>query len=356
MSAPINYLNDSEEEELGALIYKSSQTAKKLLGLGSSASASASSGASNTKKRNASPSDDCPARNEGCKLIHERSVRYSLRSSSKKLKVEEATDGSSKSKCTGNDMLQQKQSQASEFKFKWAPSDSESDNEDDASDDEYPAEQSASTITSHTAGRSRRYNLRRASRRQASNEATEPELISSAASTTPPSLSATNCAVINEDGRSAEEMEGTYTDIKGREFVIKRIAGKKYKHYCKPKDVNKNNPRARLLCKHPGCTNASCRGGVCVRHGGRHLCCKFEGCTNQRVANHLCYSHGAPRKICKHNGCTNIVKGRGVCTRHVSSVYDFALYKPRASLIYYDTICVHLFHTGIQTTKNYLQT
>ena len=348
MSAQTNHLNDSEEEELGALIYKSSKTAKKFL-------LEASGASQHSKKRVAPPSDDCPGvRKEGGKLIHESSFRYSPRSASKKLKVGETTDGSSK--CTGDNIMpQQKQSQASEFK--WASSDSESDNEDDSSDEEYPAEpEPSSSITSHST--SKRYNLRRASNRHARNEATgpEPELISSAASTTRSSLSSMYCAVINEDGKSAEEMEGTYTDRKGRDFVIERCAGKKYKRYCKPEDANNNKSRAILLCKHPGCTNVSIKGRVCRKHGGRHLWCKFEGCTNQRVANHLCYSHGAPRKICKHNGCTNIVKGRGVCTRHVSSVYDFALYKPRASLIYYDTICVHLFHTGIQTTKNYLQT
>ena len=154
-------------------------------------------------------------------------------------------------------MSQQKQSQASEFK--WASSELGSDNEDDSSDNEYPAEPS-SYIASYTAGR--RYNLRRGSRRQASNEATEPEpeLISSAASTTPPSLSPMYCAVINEDGKSAEEIEGTYTDRKGRDFVIERIAGKKYKRYCKPEDANNNKSRAILLCKHPGCTNVSIKG------------------------------------------------------------------------------------------------
>ena len=308
MSAQTNHLNDSEEEELGALIYKSSKTAKKFL-------LEASGASQHSKKRVAPPSDDCPVRKEGGKLIHESSFRYSPRSASKKLKVGETTDGSSK--CTGdNIMSQQKQSQASEFK--WASSELGSDNEDDSSDNEYPAEPS-SYIASYTAGR--RYNLRRASRRQASNEATEPEpeLISSAASTTPPSLSPMYCAVINEDGKSAEEIEGTYTDIKGREFVIKQIAGKKYKHYCKPEGVIKKDPQAILLCKHPGCTNASCRGGVCVKHGAKRKCCKVEGCTSQRVANHLCFKHGG-KTICKHNGCTNIAKGQGVCTRHVSTI------------------------------------
>ena len=311
MSAPINYLNDSEEEELGALIYKSSQTAKKFLGLGSSTSASESGGASNTKKR-AGPrtsADDCPARNEGCKLIHERSFHYSLRSGS--------------SKCTGESVLQQTQSQASEFK--WASSDSESGNEDDSSDEEYPAEpEPSSPITSHST--SKRYNLRRASNRHARNEATgpEPERISSAASTAPPSLSSTYCAVINEDGKSAEEkMEGTYTDRKGRDFVIERCAGKKYKRYCKPEDANNNKSRAILLCKHPGCTNVSIKGGVCAKHGAKKRCCKFEGCTNQRQTKQLCYRHGAPRKIlfCKHEGCQSHAQKGGVCFKHSPSGY-----------------------------------
>lgn len=233
MSAQTNYLNDSEEEELGALIYKSSQTAKKFL-------VGASGASQHSKKRDDPPAGDFPVRKEGGKVICESASRCSLRSAAKKLKVEEATDGSSK--CTGDNMPQQTQSQASEFK--WASSEPEpepeSDNEDDSSEDEYPAEPSSS-ITSHTA--SKRYNLRRASHRQASNEATEPEpeRISSTASTTPPSLSSTYCAVINEDRKSAEK-EGTYTDGKGREFVIKRFAGKKYKHYCKLEDANEHNP------------------------------------------------------------------------------------------------------------------
>ena len=137
MSAPINCLNDSEEEELGALIYKSSQTAKKFLGLNSSAPAG---GESNTKKRAGPPADDCPVKNEGCKVIHESSFRYSLLSSSKKLKMGEAPD---ETFCTGDNILQDKQSQVAK---------------------------SSSSITSHIA--SIRYNSRRASHRLASNEAT----------------------------------------------------------------------------------------------------------------------------------------------------------------------------------------
>ena len=142
-------------------------------------------------------------------------------------------------------------------------------------------------------------------------------------------------------------MEGTYTDRKGREFVIKRIAGKKYKHYCKPEDANEKIPRAILLCKHPGCASACRKGGVCVKHGAKTKRCKHEGCTNQSKANHLCFRHGE-KKICKHNGCTNIA--RGVCTRHVSSLFDFSLYKIRASLIIMIP-SVHVFHTGMQTTN-----
>ena len=99
------------------------------------------------------------------------------------------------------------------------------------------------------------------------------------------------------------------------------------------------------MCKEPGCASACRKGGVCVKHGGKTKCCKHEGCTNQSKVNHLCFRHGE-KKICKHNGCTNIAKcAAGVCTRHVSSVYDyFALYMSRASLIYYDTICTCFSH------------
>ena len=191
MSAPINCLNDSEEEELGALIYKSSQTAKKFLGLNSSAPAG---GESNTKKRAGPPADDCPVKNEGCKVIHESSFRYSLLSSSKKLKWERPP-----MKLSVLEII--------------------------SSGKAIKVAKSSSSITSHIA--SIRYNSRRASHRLASNEATEPEPehCSSTASATLPSLSSMYCTVIN-DGRKSAEKERTYTDKKGREFVITQSAGK----------------------------------------------------------------------------------------------------------------------------------
>ena len=100
--------------------------------------------------------------------------------------------------CTGDNILQEKQSQVAK---------------------------SSSSITSHIARRI--YNSRRASHSLASNEATEPEpeYFSSTASATPPSLSSMYCTVIN-DGRKSAEKERTYTDKKGREFVITQSAGK----------------------------------------------------------------------------------------------------------------------------------
>jgi hypothetical protein len=301
MSAQTNHLNDSEEEELGTLIYKSSQTAKNFL-------LEASSASQHSKKLYAPPSDDCPVRKEGGKLIQEISFRYSLRSASKKLKMGEATDGSSK--CTGDNIPQQKQSQASGFKL--AP---ESDNKDDSSDDEYFGKPSSS-ITSHATNERYNLRLRRASHRQASNEATEPEpeYLSSAASASPPSLSSTYCAVTSEEEKSAEK-EGTYTDRKGRVFVIKQIAGKKCKHYCKPEGVNKKDPQTILLCKHPGCSSASRRGGLCVKHGAKRKRCKVEGCTSHSNTNHLCFKHGG-KTMCRHPGCTNASRSGGVCVKH----------------------------------------
>ena len=110
------------------------------------------------------------------------------------------------------------------------------------------------------------------------------------------------CTGINEAGKFAEEIEGTYADSKGREFVIERRGGKKYKHYCKPEDVNKKVSRAKLFSR-------------------------WGGSAHSRFF-------------------------QGVCTRHVSSLFDFALYKIRASRLSDIMIpSVHLFHTGIQTTN-----
>ena len=230
------HLVDSEEEELGALIYKSSQTAKKF------------------RDVPADPPDDSPAsdRVNEDEAIHERSSRYSLRSASKKLKVDYAEYATGES--------------SSEFEA--AP---KSDDEDNSVDECLVKPSSSLFIAQRIV--SKRHNTRRAPPRQANKEGAEPksEYISSTSSTTLQTLSSSYCTVIDK-GEKSSKKEGTYTTNIGKNYVVKRFSGKKFEYYRKP--VDSDDPRLwRPVCTYKCCTNNILHGRgtdstFCIRHGG----------------------------------------------------------------------------------------
>jgi len=78
----------------------------------------------------------------------------------------------------------------------------------------------------------------------------------------------------------------------------------------------------RCICSHRGCIGQVVDRGACRKHGvtGARRICSHEGCTNKVVNSGVCIRHGAKscRKlyICRQEGCTNQVVNRGVCIRH----------------------------------------
>ncbi len=45
-------------------------------------------------------------------------------------------------------------------------------------------------------------------------------------------------------------------------------------------------------CSSEGCTKYALKGGVCIRHGAKKKICSSDGCTNQVVKGGLCRRHG----------------------------------------------------------------
>mmetsp|Transcript_22181 Transcript_22181/g.39047 ORF Transcript_22181/g.39047 Transcript_22181/m.39047 type:complete len:440 (+) Transcript_22181:108-1427(+) len=77
-------------------------------------------------------------------------------------------------------------------------------------------------------------------------------------------------------------------------------------------------PKAK--CSHEECTNKVVKGGVCWRHGAKNeYRCTFRGCVNYAQRNGVCTRHGAKRyhrKVCKHDGCTSFAQVGGICYTH----------------------------------------
>mmetsp|Transcript_34118 Transcript_34118/g.55700 ORF Transcript_34118/g.55700 Transcript_34118/m.55700 type:complete len:440 (+) Transcript_34118:100-1419(+) len=77
-------------------------------------------------------------------------------------------------------------------------------------------------------------------------------------------------------------------------------------------------PKAK--CSHEECTNKVVKGGVCWRHGAKNeYRCTFRGCVNYAQRNGVCTRHGAKRyhrKVCKHDGCTSFSQVDGACYKH----------------------------------------
>jgi hypothetical protein len=100
------------------------------------------------------------------------------------------------------------------------------------------------------------------------------------------------------------------------------------------------------VCSSDGCTNVAVKGGVCKRHGARHLAntrdvqimlwkeacalsvvqrsndAALKGAPNQAREGGVCIKHGATwtKKRCSREGCTNFAVKGGVCRRHGAKV------------------------------------
>eukprot|EP00584_Thalassiosira_punctigera_P005426 CAMPEP_0172544260 /NCGR_PEP_ID=MMETSP1067-20121228/14452_1 /TAXON_ID=265564 ORGANISM="Thalassiosira punctigera, Strain Tpunct2005C2" /NCGR_SAMPLE_ID=MMETSP1067 /ASSEMBLY_ACC=CAM_ASM_000444 /LENGTH=1062 /DNA_ID=CAMNT_0013330789 /DNA_START=95 /DNA_END=3283 /DNA_ORIENTATION=+ len=64
------------------------------------------------------------------------------------------------------------------------------------------------------------------------------------------------------------------------------------------------------------------KGGVCVRHGAKNVHSKsnYDGCTNSDQNEGVCVRHGAKVVKCSYAGCANQCHRRGECTRHREDV------------------------------------
>jgi len=76
--------------------------------------------------------------------------------------------------------------------------------------------------------------------------------------------------------------------------------------------------KPKSKCCHEGCTNRVCKGGVCWTHGAKKKKCWHEGCTTYARDGGVCTRHGAKkyRKVCKHDGCTSFSQVDGACYKH----------------------------------------
>jgi len=70
-------------------------------------------------------------------------------------------------------------------------------------------------------------------------------------------------------------------------------------------------------CSHKGCTNNVVKSGVCIRHGAKVVSrktCSHEGCNSYARKDGVCIKHGAviKAKKCSQKGCNNNARGKEV--------------------------------------------
>jgi len=77
--------------------------------------------------------------------------------------------------------------------------------------------------------------------------------------------------------------------------------------------------KKRKICSHKGCTNYVQNSGVCTKHGAKVITCSHKGCNKYAQKGGVCMMHGAvvKRTMCTVEGCTSRARGKdGVCTKH----------------------------------------
>ena len=72
----------------------------------------------------------------------------------------------------------------------------------------------------------------------------------------------------------------------------------------------------RKTCNHPGCTKNVKQAGMCSTHGPARKRCEFEGCIKVAVQGGRCISHGGKTKVCSIDECTKGAVVRGMCKKH----------------------------------------
>ena len=72
----------------------------------------------------------------------------------------------------------------------------------------------------------------------------------------------------------------------------------------------------RKTCNHPGCTKSVKKAGMCSTHGPARKRCEFEGCVKVAVQGGRCIAHGAKKKVCSLEECTKQAIVGVMCKKH----------------------------------------
>jgi len=135
------------------------------------------------------------------------------------------------------------------------------------------------------------------------------------------------CAKHGATRRSCKHEGCTNYSVKGG--VCKRHGAKTTRKICIREGCKSNARKGGIClrhgaviktCTYEGCTNYALRGGVCTKHGAKKKTCNHEGCTSYSQKGGVCLRHGAKIKICTQEGCTNYAVKGGVCKRHGAKV------------------------------------
>jgi len=131
------------------------------------------------------------------------------------------------------------------------------------------------------------------------------------------------------DGREISSPESTKSDDVEQQLVVEEEAGAGAIIRGSKSSWN----TYKKICSHEGCVDYSLKEGVCIRH---HSCskstcdcftwigatrtkriCNHEGCTKFSQQGGVCCEHGAKAdRVCNYPGCKNIPYARGKCRKH----------------------------------------
>ena len=81
-------------------------------------------------------------------------------------------------------------------------------------------------------------------------------------------------------------------------------------------EQKRSSSRRKCSVPESECPNRDVQGGVCISRGAKRTKCSVPECPNRAVQGGVCISHGAKRKTCNHPGCTKNVKQAGMCSAH----------------------------------------